>query len=178
MLASRSRLLFTILAIAIAIGLPTSVGATQAVGTQNAQFTDGWYKLRYVIDGDTIRVQGLERDVRLAGIDAAESYEPYGPRATATLKWLLTQGQYPGWVYLEVATPSYDNYYGRYRAHVWFSAPNWGNGWVLTQGYLALTGLATVDSGYYASDLYYDYLAWMESYAQSRNCGIWGGQSC
>lgn len=40
-----------------------------------------------VVDGDTIEAGG--RDVRLQGIDAPETSQPYGSEATASLKGLI-----------------------------------------------------------------------------------------
>jgi endonuclease YncB( thermonuclease family) len=165
-----------LIALILLIGLSVPTGASATTGTESQAF-DGWYRLSYVVDGDTIWVQGLNLSVRLAGINAPETTASYGAQATATLKWLLAQPEYPGWVYLQFADPYYDPGTNRYRAHVWFLDVSWG-GWVLTQTYLARTGLARVDTGYYASDRYYEHLARMESYAQYDRCGIWGGRFC
>lgn len=164
----------------MASSLAVSPGVSAISSTQSAQIQEGWYQLIRVIDGDTIQVRGLSLNIRLAGINAPEAtttVEPYGYEATATLKWLLSQSDYPGWIYLESASPYYDPGTNRYRAHVWFYSSRW-KGWILTQGYLASVGLAEVDHGYYASDLYYDYLAQKEYSAQLGKCNIWGGRRC
>lgn len=174
MLLRRVHLIVLLITLIPALFLPIN-GSVSA--TESELFQDGWYRVNYIVDGDTIRVQELSRSIRLAGINAPEVNAAYGSEATATLRWLLAQSDSPGWVYLEMSSPSYDSGTDRYRAHVWFYNPQWG-GWVLTQGYLVGTGLARVDRGYFASELYYAYLVDMETFAQSGKCGIWGGRRC
>jgi endonuclease YncB( thermonuclease family) len=163
-------LLILLVAPVLPLGDPTSAAPSE-------RLQDGWYQVSRVIDGDSLRVRGLSKDIRLAGINAPEYNEQFGSRATATLRWLTAQDEDPGWIYLQVAYPSHDTINDRYRAHVWFYNPQWG-GWILMQGYLASRGLAKVDRGYYASDRHYSYLVEMERHAQSWSCGIWGGWDC
>ncbi len=177
MRSSRLRWLVLCVVLSLSAVLPSAVGAVAPAAVAAPSFTSGWYQLHRVVDGDTIWVKELGYSVRFAGVNAPELAAPYGPVATSTVRWLLNQPQYPGWVYLEVAAPIFDPTTNRLRAHVWFYDESWG-GWWLVQEYLALFGLASVDRGYFASDLYYDALAPAEAYAQSRRCGIWGGQRC
>lgn len=141
-------------------------------GNDESAFKADCYRLSRVIDGDSIQVRGLDRDVRLAGINAPEWDAAYGREATDALGWLL--GDYGrGQVCLEPAEVSYDSGTGRYRAYVWVS------GDVLAQEFMAWLGLAKVDhEGPWKSTWYYEYLASAEADAAHYGCYIWGGEAC
>lgn len=69
------RLKYAVAAALVALALPASAGEV-LMGTVNR-----------VVDGDTLHavVAGKEITIRLAGIDAPESKQPYGAKATAAL---------------------------------------------------------------------------------------------
>lgn len=131
----------------------------------------GWYQVSTVYDGDTIYLVGANRSVRFAGINAPELSAEFGQASKLRLRETIAEGGY--WVYIEPAEIPYDQNTNRYRAYVWVYADNFG-GWLLTQEYLAFTGLAKVDhGGLWQSTWYYEWMASSERQAQEMGCNIW-----
>lgn len=175
MLLTRVRILSMALLLIAGCAIPA-----QALAAPVPTFEDGWYRVSYVIDGDTIRVDGLDRSIRLAGIDAPETVnrvDPYGFEATHMLRWLLYTED-AGWVYLRPAEISYDSTWDRYRAYVWIYSYEWGAS-ELAREFMAWVGLANVDHyGQWKSVWYYDRFAYAEALARQDHCYIWGGIVC
>lgn len=170
-MAARLRILLALVVLSLALTIQsTSVAAAES-------FKSGWYRLSYTIDGDSIRVRGLSKDIRLAGVNTPDVGEPYRDEASDGLDWLLDNFS-QGWVYLEAAEIPYHAGTDRYRAYVWITISG-PDDWLVVQDWMAYTGFAYVDhSGPWKSTKYYRYLAASEAAAKADGCYIWGGVEC
>ncbi|WP_167748964.1 thermonuclease family protein [Cellulomonas sp. HD19AZ1] len=131
--------------------------------------------VRRVIDGDTILVdqQGVERRVRLLGIDTPESVKPgapvecFGPEAAARTTELLT-GQT---VRLEPdPTQDQTDVYGRTLAYVWLDD-------VLVNDVLVAEGFAR-EYTYEVLGIHHDILAESQRHARDEGLGLWSSATC
>lgn len=152
-----------LVALLLSFAVPTPASA-------QGEFAAGWYQLNRVIDGDTIRVAGLSRSVRFAGINAPEIGQRCAAEATDTIT-IFAGGS--GWVYLEPAEIPYDRGTDRYRAYVWAS-PTETTSFFLQEEQLFL-GLARMDrTRPWATATYYDLFDRAESSARNDEANIWG----
>jgi hypothetical protein len=81
-----ARLISTLLAV-VPLGLWPSAAAAQT-----GSFPEGRYTVTRVVDGDTLWVQGLNRSIRFAGVNAPEVQDDCGSAATELIKTYAQAG--------------------------------------------------------------------------------------
>jgi micrococcal nuclease len=127
----------------------------------------GAYRVKRVVDGDTIVLVDAKKHVRLIGADTPETVkpnwpvEPWGPEASAFTKEFLAGGQ----VRLQFDGPRYDKY-GRILAYVWV-------GDRMLNEELLRAGLARAELKYDYSASFKTRFRRAQAEAQAGHRGIW-----
>ena len=122
---TRAVLLCLLVGFLVACG-PASPSSIHSGSTPPATAPAGLFvkaKVVEVYDGDSIVVhlpEGRDVDVRLIGVDAPDSNEPFRGRASRFTRSLLPKGKT---VYLEPGPGAWDNF-NRYLAYVWLARPS------------------------------------------------------
>jgi len=128
--------------------------------------TEGLYRIKRVVDGDTLLLAGGER-VRLIGVDAPETVrpdhpvEPWGPEASDFTKDFLAGGE----VRLQFDRERLDRY-ERYLAYVWV-------GDLMLNEELLRAGLATAELQFRYSSSMKTRFRRAEQEAQDDRRGLW-----
>ena len=139
---------------------------TQPKATRPTALEPGIYRVKRVVDGDTL-VLANEGRVRLIGADTPETVmpdhpvEPWGPEATEFTRHLVAGRE----VRLEMDGRRIDKY-GRFLAHVWV-------GDRMLEEELARAGLARAMTKYKFSQAVKDRLIAAEDEAKAARRGIW-----
>jgi endonuclease YncB( thermonuclease family) len=108
-------------------------------------------------DGDTlvVKIQGVEVDFRLSGIDAPEIDQPFGPEARDELKRIVGTNQC-------VLVPSENDKYHRYVVYLWIADLN-------VNEEMIRRGMAWFDSEYATDPFLYQ----LEIEARDEKRGLW-----
>jgi len=155
--------------VALALMLILATPPTGALAQTFVPFTAGWFTVLNVVDGDTVWVEQIDRSIRLAGINAPESYEDCGEDATLLVQY-LAGARSP--VYVEPAEIPFDVGTNRYRAYLRITVEN---DTVTLQELLLEHGLARMDrSGRFVTQRYYEWFDRAERQARAQGLGIWG----
>jgi len=129
---------------------------------------EGAYDVQYVVDGDTLRLEGGAR-VRLQGIDTPECArdgqpeQPYSREATEFVETFVRNAS--GQVHLTFGAERVDRY-GRHLAFVW-------HGEQLLNEQLVLSGLAQARPDYRFSGRMKKRLVAAEQQARAAQAGMW-----
>lgn len=135
------------------------------------QLTAGEYRVRRVVDGDTLALDPNDLRVRLQGIDTPETVkkntavEAWGPEATEYTQKFLQSAQWV--VRIEIDGEPVDRY-GRHLAFVWH------DGRLLNEE-LVSQGLAHAKTTFDYSDSMKQRLRSAQLQAQANRLGIWSG---
>jgi micrococcal nuclease len=110
-----------------------------------------------VKDGDTlvVKIQGVEVDFRLSGIDAPEIDQPFGPQARDELAAIIGNQQC-------VLVPIDHDAYGRFVVYLWIGELN-------VNEEMMIRGMAWFDSEYAVEP----YLYQLETEAREEKRGLW-----
>jgi micrococcal nuclease len=136
--------------------------------TTPTELPEGIYRVKRVVDGDTLVLQGDKR-VRLMGVDTPETVkpehavEPWGPEATEFTREFVAAGQ----VRLEFDRVRLDRF-NRYLAYVWV-------GDKLLNEELLRAGLARWERGYDYSQRMKTRFRRAQHEAQESHRGLWSG---
>ena len=152
----------------VAIGLlAVLLTAARTSYAQPADLAEGWACVIWTNGGDAVALEGVPAPVRLTGIDVP------GLPADTLLDWIIADAGC--WVYVEPATPSWDEATQQYRAYLWLIDPEVG--WWLVEEELVATGSARVSYRGYPEDAYAPILHAAEQHAQEHRLGIWASRA-